>query len=331
MNCVRCIRHSRFGFDIWLWLLTILLIACQSSPPTFTVTATLPTAVTSPSTLDTEGLTVRPRQRSNHAMAYDSKRHVVVLFGGWTNKGELLGDTWEYDGTTWQKIATPTSPPARADLSLAYDAERGITMLFGGITSDSSYTSDVWFYDGQTWQQTEPSHQPPPRHSAALVYDPVEQAMLLFGGYGSGGQLHDTWKFNGTTWQEMEFLSAGPPITLPQMVYDSRREVFVLRSFVNVTTFEYDRSIWSPAPLEPEKELRIPILGFRVVYDIDRGLTVLFGGEAPAGQDGVWEYDGEKWYRPSVMTMPPVRMYHAMIYDETRHVVVLFGSWDLKH
>lgn len=199
-------------------------------------------------------------------------------------------------------------------------------MLFGGITSDSSYTSDVWFYDGQTWQQTEPSHQPPPRHSAALVYDPVEQAMLLFGGYGSGGQLHDTWKFNGTTWQEMEFLSAGPPITLPQMVYDSRREVFVLRSFVNVTTFEYDRSIWSPAPLEPEKELRIPILGFRMVYDIDRGLTVLFGGEAPAGQDGVWEYDGEKWYRPSVMTLPPVRMYHAMIYDETRHVVVLFGG-----
>lgn len=311
---------------IWLWLLSILLIACQSGP--VTVTETTPTAFTTPSMTVSEELAMKPLPRSNHAMAYDSKRHVVVLFGGWSNKGELLDDTWEYDGTAWQKIATTTSPPARADLSLAYDPERGITMLFGGITSDSAYTSDVWFYDGQTWQQTEPSHHPPPRHSAPLVYDPVEQAMLLFGGYGSGGQLHDTWKFNGTTWQEMEFLSAGPPITLPQMVYDSRREVFVLRSVFNVTTFEYDRSTWSHAPLEPEKELRIPILGFRMVYDIDRGLTVLFGGEAPAGQDGVWEYDGEKWYQPpSVDARPSSRLYHAMVYDEARGVVVLFGGF----
>jgi hypothetical protein len=64
-----------------------------------------------------------------------------------------------------------------------------------------------------------------------------------------------------------------------------------------------------------------------MVYDIDRGITVLFGGEKPPGRDGMWEYDGEKWYQPSVAALPPVRLYHAMIYDEARGIVVLFGGF----
>ena len=35
-----------------------------------------------------------PSGRRNYAMAYDSKRDAVVLFGGYN--GDFLGDTWEY-------------------------------------------------------------------------------------------------------------------------------------------------------------------------------------------------------------------------------------------
>jgi hypothetical protein len=40
----------------------------------------------------------------------------------------------------------------------------------------------------------------------------------------------------------------------------------------------------------------------------------------------VWEYDGEKWYQPSVEARPPARLYHSMTYDEAGSVVVLFGG-----
>ncbi len=46
----------------------------------------------------------QPPFRTNAAMAYDRDRDRVVLFGGETTQGAPdLGDTWEFDGTTWTR------------------------------------------------------------------------------------------------------------------------------------------------------------------------------------------------------------------------------------
>jgi hypothetical protein len=46
----------------------------------------------------------QPDLRTNAAMAYDRDRDRVVLFGGEVTQGAPdLGDTWEFDGTTWIK------------------------------------------------------------------------------------------------------------------------------------------------------------------------------------------------------------------------------------
>ena len=39
-----------------------------------------------------------PGARFAHAMAYDSQREVVVLFGGAPTPGTALDDTWEWNG-----------------------------------------------------------------------------------------------------------------------------------------------------------------------------------------------------------------------------------------
>jgi len=62
-----------------------------------------------PSTWEYDGVgwekvdtTDSPSARYGHAMAYDSNRGVVVLFGGADSNTDYgLNDTWEYDGTTW--------------------------------------------------------------------------------------------------------------------------------------------------------------------------------------------------------------------------------------
>jgi hypothetical protein len=50
----------------------------------------------------------RPPARSHHAMAYDRSRGRIVVFGGVpADENSLLADTWEWDGTTWAKVAGP--------------------------------------------------------------------------------------------------------------------------------------------------------------------------------------------------------------------------------
>ena len=51
-----------------------------------------------------------PPARMFHAMAYDSARGRVVLFGGF-RVSDYFADTWEWDGSAWARQTPATSPP----------------------------------------------------------------------------------------------------------------------------------------------------------------------------------------------------------------------------
>jgi len=72
-----------------------------------------------------------------------------------------------------------------------------------------------------------------------------------------------------------------------------------------------------------------PVLrvGFRAVYDSDRGRVVVFGGRTDPGfyLADTWEWDGTDWMQ-SPAAGPPGREQHGMVYDEARHRTVLFGG-----
>ena len=53
----------------------------------------------------TRAATTGPSIRNGHALAYDSARNRVVLFGGF-GPGQDFSDTWEWDGQRWSQ-ATP--------------------------------------------------------------------------------------------------------------------------------------------------------------------------------------------------------------------------------
>src|SRR5436309_145576 len=89
--------------------------------------------------------------RDRHAMAYDSARGRVVLFGG-----SGLGDTWEWDGTSWTQRAS-SGPPPRYKHAMAYDSARGRVVLFGGDGAAGPYLADTWEWDGTAWTQRSPS------------------------------------------------------------------------------------------------------------------------------------------------------------------------------
>jgi hypothetical protein len=85
-----------------------------------------------------------PKPRTFPAMAYDSARGEVVLFGGspvlfgdGTTAPTMLDDTWVLRGDEWVRVFG-AGPGPRAEAAVAYDSRRGRTVMFGGPT-DRSY------------------------------------------------------------------------------------------------------------------------------------------------------------------------------------------------
>ncbi len=74
-----------------------------------------------------------------------------------------------------------------------------------------------------------------------------------------------------------------------------------------------------------------PRFAAEVAYDTDRGVAVLFGGSR-AGEnetqyfDDTWEWKDDRWDQRLSAERPSSRHKHAMAFDATRNVVVLFGG-----
>jgi hypothetical protein len=137
------------------------------------------------------GTCTAPSARSEHAMAFDSARGVVVLFGGKAADGTLLNDTWEWNGTQWSKQTPTTSPSARSGHAL-FASPAGV-FLFGGDGASGPAADSLWGWDGTTWTPAaDAMPSPSPRAYSALASDAVRSQFLLFGG-GDTGELADTW------------------------------------------------------------------------------------------------------------------------------------------
>jgi hypothetical protein len=135
----------------------------------------------------------QPFARSGHAIAYDSARARMVLFGGMTLAHNFPNDTWEYDGAAWTNTST-SGPTPRRWAAMAYDAGLGAVVLHGGGQLLTRF-DDTWHYNG-TWAQASPALTPGARDSHRMVYDTGLGRSVMFGGY-NGADLDDTWHYGG--------------------------------------------------------------------------------------------------------------------------------------
>jgi hypothetical protein len=93
-----------------------------------------------------------PPARNRHAMAFDSRSGVVLLYGGGAD-GVQFADMWRWDGRTWTAIPLTGRTPGPRELhSMAYDPARGRTVLYGG-NSAGKVLHDTWEWDGERWSQ----------------------------------------------------------------------------------------------------------------------------------------------------------------------------------
>lgn len=88
----------------------------------------------------------KPAPRSGAKLAYDNVRGVCVLVGGADPMtGSPMGDTWEFDGTSWTLV--PSTVPATWQPMLTFIPTRRQMLLYGGMNpSTFSYHSTTREY-----------------------------------------------------------------------------------------------------------------------------------------------------------------------------------------
>ncbi len=265
-----------------------------------------------------------PPARYEHAMAYDSVRQRVVLFGGRTgpNNEDLLDDTWEWNGTNWAEISSPVRPAPRSGSPMVFNEATGRVLLYGGYTQGGG-TQDTWQWDGATWEKTPANSAPSYRQDHGLAYDLSRGTAVLFGGFSfdiDGG----TWELDrlGSNWSERVPSSAPSPRLNVGFAYDAARNVSVLFGGWNSgnatldETWQWNGASWTNVGGECTPSSRSPAMA----YNAARSRMIVYTGA------DVWAWNGAVWGRLETASSPAVRSEAAIAYDGNAEEMIMFGG-----
>lgn len=259
------------------------------------------------------------------AMVYDESRGRVVLFGGRSDGGLLLNDTWEFDRVEWKQIDVK-GPPPRMEHEMIYDSLQKRIILFGGWAGE--YLGDMWEWNGVEWNQIQIEEGPRGRSKFAIAYDTVRHKVVLFGGETSSGVSDETWEWHGTQWEKIEH---SPGQLRPSarsghlMCFDRRREKTILfggsdEQGALVDLWEWDGTAWSRIDYEGESPQNTDKFS-TMIYHVARERIAVFH------LDSFWELDEREW-KSSHPTAPYWSGVGVHIYNPDRNYVLMFSRHD---
>ena len=276
---------------------------------------------------------LQPPPREGHAMAYDSARGVVIVWGGSRGGVPVPPDTWEFDGTSWTRSMTAHAPQDRVAHALAYDEARGVVVLFGGVDEDTDTAFDeTWEYDGTDWLEVTVTRRPPARFMHAMSYDAAQEKVVLFGGAQSELVLYnDTWVFDGQDWTQQAAADAPSKRALHRMVYSPVRQRHLLFGGITLSeryteTWAYDLAQDTWPQLRPSTSPSARML-FGMAYDAAQYRVLLFGGfDGVSVLTDTWAFDGRGWRQQDPLLSPQLST-PVMVFDLQRRRAVMYGGF----
>jgi len=260
--------------------------------------------------IDTEH---EPPNFDDFDMVYDSAQNVTILLGQYTpikeSDSESISMMWQYDGQDWrQMIEVALLPSPRIYRGMVFDSFLNRIVIFGGygnyISGGSGWFWDTGVFENGSWNYiTEDIYEyPPPTDFPIMVYDETRNAVILW----ITRVYNFTSEFDGVSWDHlmdlpnrdgrpvMEF-NRGMELFGGDMVYDVDRDAIVAHGKSGTWEYAFIENSW----------VRIESAGgpqsswHAMVYDEDRGVTVLVGGIDGNGEpiEGMWVYDGKSWHQ----------------------------------
>jgi len=281
-------------------------------------------------------------------MAYSSKEHRFVLFGGWDgSKG--LNSTWAYDAAnrTWSALHPAISPTGRGDGMFVYSERSDNFILFGGWHEEANGTyirlNDTWLFSlsNTTWIPQHPSGFPTARSDSEVAYNPLADAVLLIGGFDGLAYLGDIWQYtlSNNSWSPRPAAVEPSQRADGRLVYVGDQDRLILfggndRSGPNNTfhhladtwTYSWNLNVWKPLALNDGPSARdYPVFAFDPVSK----LALLTGGYGNSTiLSDLWTFDitSDVWVDVSPTISPPPRFAAAGGFDPINQVLVLFSG-----
>lgn len=305
-----------------------------------------------------------PGRKYRHAMAADTARNIIVLFGGagdvgmsewngseWTTvelgptpreshvmafdavNGRVLIHGGRAPATTgellaWDGQSWTTLPPSssRCEHAGVFDSRRGSLVVFGGRDPAESLRDETLEWDGAIWRESRPSG-PRGRADHAAAFDSARDVMVLHAGRNNYNAFADTWAWNGLGWSLLA--DEGLPGRRHEhaMAYDSHRQVMVVFGGKDAGgALLGDTKEWDGVEWRTVWQSGPqPRSGHCLAFDVDRGVVILHGGEDNQGfLDDTWEWNGVSWNQ--IGSAGPARARHTIVYDPIRKSLILFGG-----
>lgn len=254
------------------------------------------------------------------ALAFDSRRHRLLLQGGLDFKLGTNGVTQSFDieRNQWTASAPPVAPEPRVRSAVAYDHPRDRLLLFGGYGAvQAAPLADVWARTSRdgVWQRLVVAGVPPTgRTSASLIEDPRRDRMLVVGGWPGAPAPIELWSLSlaePPTWSQLHPDGVGPD-RVDGAVLDDARDRLVIHGAVSQP---FQVGEWELTLGATPHWRRLPVAsaapppqscGFTI--DLARGRVLIFGGyqgslDQTISYDTVWGFrldvDSVRWERIS--------------------------------
>ncbi len=154
-----------------------------------------------------------PSARSEQNAVYDQANNRMIVFGGISNGGNRLNDTWVLSNANglggtpaWTQLQPTGGVPAGRILATTiFDPTTDSMVLFGG--QSTAALSDVWTLANANglggtpfWTSRSPGGNPGARYGAGGVYKSSSDELIIFGGNNGSADLNDTWVLDDANW-----------------------------------------------------------------------------------------------------------------------------------
>lgn len=256
------------------------------------------------------------------ALTWQSSNETVLYSGGVCSNSAAADDTYEWDGSTWNKVEVVTAATRLFGAALAFDDSRQIAVMFGGTPVFGTPVADTWLYASKAWVTINDPSRPDPRSLMAFTTDPVNNTIWMFGGWDGVVSRSDFWQYQNGAWSEVSAEGTPAACVTPLSAYDTDRQKLVLVC-ADSSTFEWDGAAWksfTPKTTPPYHQFG------SMVYDPTLKKTVLFGGYDGGNYlDETWTWDGTAWTRQK-RNPAPARTLAAMWYDPNLKKIVIYGG-----
>jgi hypothetical protein len=326
-----------------LVLVGLLTSLYQSGPPAATGVNTLSGDVQSGWTNVTS--TPSPPPMAGAMMAYSSKDHRFVLFGGWDGAKGMDG-TWIYEpgNRAWRELHPTVSPIGRGDGMFVYDSRSDKFLLFGGWHEETNGTytrlDDTWLFSFQntTWKERHPARSPSARSDSEVAYDPLLDTVLLLGGFNGSAYLGDIWAYtmSDDTWSARPAAVKPSPRADGRLVYIESQDRFILfggndhngpsHHLADTWTYSWNSNVWKLLSTKDGPGARdYPMFAF----DPATRRALLTGGFGDGTiLNDLWAFDIviDTWFDLAPAISPPPRFAATGGFDPTENLLVLFSG-----